>query len=201
MTSHNNKNNNKDNQTNHPTRSYEDFTCPTCFRTISADRFPILNLENCSCIDTTTANSPPKNDYNPESPPSSANSVPPEARNQNTFRSLAPSPSLGQTEQTHPAISYPLHQYLTEQTQEYECVPVQMERETRMDMQVDSMAKGKISKKSSEGSDRTWIGYGGAEMAGLGGWVEGVGLGILGQDGYPLVMSGLMVDTIYLGSE
>ena len=80
-------------------------------------------------------------------------------------------------------------------------MPVQMERECRdarflrQDMQFIQNGEGGGSRKSSlksDGSERSrWSGNGGEELGGLGGWCEGVGLGIWIEGGYPLVMSGL----------
>jgi hypothetical protein len=211
---------------NNGPRYDDDPACPFCFRNISADRPPILSPENCSCIDTTMDGGPGRQEtfeqpsYSPESYASSGRSVPcpegpenhqPNITTKNHYLPLGPSPGLNEREHRRSSsfksdMSYQLRRFLIED-EEYDHMPVQMEREARctkflqQDVQLSvSMAVAKSSKKSgksmesgkSEGKDRyVWIGHGGAEMVGLGAWDEEIGLGILGEGGYPMAMSGL----------
>ncbi|KAG9235652.1 hypothetical protein BJ875DRAFT_440163 [Amylocarpus encephaloides] len=118
---------------------YEDFSCPFCFRTISSDRPPIFNSDNCSCVEAAMVinGSNGTNDgpssfeqplYSPESCASSSPSTRcpegPETTHPNLHLSdsclpLCPPPSPNEHEHASTSskldLSYQLRRYLIEQ--------------------------------------------------------------------------------------
>jgi hypothetical protein len=196
MASHNN------NQTTN-TSSYEDFTCPICFRTMDADRYPILNLENCSCIETMDSSPDPRSPfenpvYSTQSYPSSGiSSRGPDGPNNpdlnltttstSSYLPLVPPIGLGEREHRYSSseMSYQLQQFLQEEEEEeYEHMSVQMERESRncttrflkQDVQLSNNGKG--SKKSSMKSSKS----GGSEGRRWIGYDEAEMMGLGGWD-------------------
>lgn len=120
---------------------YEEYTCPFCYKTLSADRPPVRNDDNCSCVDSALVSNGGEGQpsfehtsYRPDSYASSAHSVPspegPENKepNMNLTNNFLPlGPECGQNEREHRRssvsrqnMSYQMRRFLIDLEMDYE---------------------------------------------------------------------------------
>lgn len=150
---------------------YDEYTCPLCYKTISPDRPPVFNDDNCSCVESAMVSnggegqqSFERTQYRPDSYASSSHSVPspegPENKEPNihlTHTFLPLGPEGGHNEREHRRssasrqnMSYPMRRFLIDLDMEYdEPAPTRfLQQEVHVEQVQGSMMVNLGSKKS-----------------------------------------------------